>query len=339
MNRRGLVVFGCVIFSLWLTLAPRFVFCQSPEYPVSPGGYIVKISADWTHVNACVTDRRSRKVIRNLQKNDFLVFEDGRMQPLKDCLMTDSSFHLLLLLDTSASTAPSMKLIRAASTHFTRQLQPSDRLAVATFNSMLNLRQSFTVDHDRVRAVIEGINSRGNTKLYDAVHTTVRNYLPDVPARKAIVLFTDGADNSIVDPCRGSSTTFSQLLDVVRRSDCVIYPVFLMQGTPLGRDAKIASRAESQMRLLAEETGGRLYTPKGPAELKKVYNEIADDLRSMYTLVYRPPLGSPDTWREVIVTIKDRPDLQVRTRKRYMYNSRQPSPRASVLPESTERSE
>jgi VWFA-related protein len=253
--------------------------------------------------------------------------------------MTESPFQLLLLLDTSASTAPSLKLIRAAATHFTRQLQTGDRLAVATFDTTVHLRQGFTEDHSLVREVIEGIESQGNTKLYDAVHTTLQEYMPALPGRKAVVLFTDGADNSLVDPRRGSSTTFAELVTTTRRSDCVIYPVFLSQGTPLGREARVAARAISQMRQLAEETGGRLYNPKGAHELKKIYGEIAEDLRSMYTLIYRPPLGPEDSWREVIVTVKRRPEFQVRTRRGYMYNVRQSSPQASAPGETTERSE
>ncbi len=335
MKFRGLL-FGYA--TLWLGFAPSLTLCQTAEN-FAPAGYTVRISADWTYVNACVTDRRSRKTIRNLRKDDFFVFEDGRMQPLKDCLMTESPFHLLLLLDTSASTAPSLKLIRAAATHFTRQLQSGDRLGVATFNTTVHLRQELTEDHNAVREVIEGITSEGNTKLYDAVQTTITEYMPEFPGRKAVVLFTDGADNSLVDPRRGSSTTFLELVDSVRRSDSVIYPVFLSQGTPLGREARIAARAVSQLRQLAEETGGRLYTPKGAGELKKIYDEIADDLRSTYTLIYRPPLGPEDSWREVIVTVKQRPEFLVRTRRGYVYSARQPSPQASAPDESAERSE
>lgn len=324
----------------WLAAA-TITLAQTPDSFVSPAGYTVRISADWTYVNACVTDRQSRKIIRNLARDDFLLFEDGRMQPLKDCLVTESPFNLLLLLDTSASTAPSIKLIRAASTHFTRQLKPGDRIAVATFNTTLDLRQRFTEDHDRVREVIERITPTGNTKLYDAMAVTVQQFMEGLPARKAVVLFTDGADNSLVDPRRGSLTTFSELVETVRRSDCVIYPVFLSQGGLVGRDGKLADQAQLQLRQLAAETGGRLYTPKVAGELKKIYEEVAQDLRGMYTLIYRPPVGPQQSWREVIVTVKNRPDMLVRTRRGYVYRGLQePSPSAAVAPnQSTERSE
>jgi Ca-activated chloride channel family protein len=77
---------------------------------------------------------------------------------------------------------------------------------------------------------------------------------------------------------------------------------------------KIARREQQQM---AERTGGRVYAVRTLADLSGVYKQIADDLRSQYSINYYSSNQSRDgRWRAIRVEVRPR-DATVRARSGY----------------------
>ena len=69
---------------------------------------------------------------------------------------------------------------------------------------------------------------------------------------------------------------------------------------------------------IAEQTGGRMYSPHKIGELSSVYSEIADDLRIQYQLGYNSTNRAHDgQWRKIRVAVSNHPEAVVRTRKGY----------------------
>ncbi len=76
--------------------------------------------------------------------------------------------------------------------------------------------------------------------------------------------------------------------------------------------------ARNQLQEIADQTGGRMYSPHKIDELSGVYSEIADDLRIQYQLAYNSTnLAHDGAWREIRILIDNRPEAVVRTRKGY----------------------
>lgn len=76
--------------------------------------------------------------------------------------------------------------------------------------------------------------------------------------------------------------------------------------------------AMKQLQMIADQTGGRMYSPRKIQELSGIYSEIASDLRIQYQLGYNPSNHVRDgRWREIRVKIKGHPEAVVRTRKGY----------------------
>jgi len=323
-------------------------------------GYKLKLDVDWIYLNASVRERKTNRSVPNLQKANFEVFEDGAPQEIGRFLQTEEPFHLLLLIDVSGSTQQYLDLIQDASIQFTRQIGPEDKIAVATFNSNYRLRQDFTGDRGRAISAIQQIRSGGGTAVYDALLEAV-DHIGRVEGRKAIVLFSDGVDNQLQGNAGdGSQASFQQLYREIQEADALIYTIFLdteessgMPGRsgdgiidilgdilrgggiggrrpggyprgPIGRgDAQAYEEARQQMEMIADQTGARMYAPNRIQDLSHAYTEIADDLRVQYTLGYNSTNPSKDgAWRKVRVSIANRPDLVVRTRKGY-YASQQ----------------
>jgi VWFA-related protein len=88
---------------------------------------------------------------------------------------------------------------------------------------------------------------------------------------------------------------------------------------PTSREERAAyEEAMNQLRLIAEQTGGRFYSPGRIEELSGVYTQIADDLRVQYQLSYSSTNHKNDgRWREIRVQVKNHPRAVVRTRKGY----------------------
>ncbi len=316
-------------------------------------GYKLKLDVDWIYLNASVRERTTNRSVPNLQKTDFQLYEDGNPQEIGRFLETAEPFHLLLLIDVSGSTQEYLGLIQDACIQFTRQIGPEDEIAVATFNSTYRLRQDFTGDRARAVSAIQQIRSGGGTAVYDALLEAV-NHISRVEGRKAIVLFSDGVDNQLEGNAGdGSRATFPQLYREIQEADALIYTIFLdtegSAGTPgrsgggvidiLGdilRGGGVGGRrpggyprrpvsnraayeeARQQMEMIAEQTGARMYAPNRSQDLSHAYSEIADDLRVQYTLGYNSTNTSKDgAWRKVKVSIVNRSDLVVRTRKGY----------------------
>jgi Ca-activated chloride channel family protein len=69
---------------------------------------------------------------------------------------------------------------------------------------------------------------------------------------------------------------------------------------------------------IADQTGGRMYSPHRIEELSRVYSEIADDLRVQYQLGYNSTNRARDSsWRQIRVIVPSHPEAAVRTRKGY----------------------
>ena len=327
---------------------PKEVASTQPEpgedRPAFESGYALRVNVDWIYLNVSVRDRRSNRSIPNLIQDDFLVYENGTEQKIEKFQTSETPFHLLLLLDVSGSTRSHMNMIKRASIDFTREINADDRIAVATFNSYVRLIQDFTNDRTRVRRSINRIRSGGGTAFYDALMTSVNEYMQGIEGRKAVVVFTDGVDNQLTgDYSNGSRTRFQELFREIREDDALIYTIFLnterdagpsrSRGGILGdilrgrtppiipgsRNKKgVYEEARRQLDTISDQTGGRSYSPRRIDDLAHVYSEIADDLRLQYTLAYSSTNVIRDgSWRKIRVKIKDRPDLQARTRRGY----------------------
>ncbi len=307
------------------------------------GDYTLKVDVNWTRLNASVRDIYTNRSVPNLRREDFLIYEDGRLQTVETFETNEAPFDLLLLLDISGSTKSVIDLIKQASVQFTREIKSNDRIAVAVFNSNVQLIQPFTNNRREVADSIDRIHSRGGTAFYDALDTSLHQYLRGREGRKAIVVFTDGVDNQLTgDASSGSRITFRELFRNIQETDTIIYTIFLDTeegggrggrgrlggilgdilngGRPSGplSDEQAYREARRQLQEIADQTGGRMYSPHDIYDLDRVYSEIADDLRIQYTLVYSSSNPRRDgSWREIRAEIRNRRDLAVRTRRGY----------------------
>ena len=311
-------------------------------------GDVVRIDTNLVTVPVSVFDRQGR-LIPNLQRESFSVFENGVEQQIKHFEPTEKPFTVALVLDTSGSTVFDLWEIKEAAIAFAKQLRPQDRVLVVTFNDLVMLLTEATSDLKLVTEVIQrGANTGFSTRLYDAVTLVINERLNKIDGRKAIVLFTDGVDTrsymasyqstlreaeeldgliyaiqyDTTDFVAATQTPSNDLTIVTTRSSwpygttqrVISGPTIPVPGTTIG-DYKLADRYLHQ---LSENTGARLYQANDREQLAAAFSKIAGELRSQYSLGYYPKIAAKSGERKLIKVRVNHPDLAVRARASYV---------------------
>lgn len=177
----------------------------------------VKIETNLVTVPVIVSDQ-SDKYIADLKQEEFTVYEDGVKQEISFFETVTTPFHVVLLLDTSASTQEKLGQIQQAAIAFTKQLQTVDRVKVVSFDDQIRDLCDFTSDRAVLQWAIRGTRPGQGTKLYDAMRTGL-NALQRIKGRKAIVIFTDGVDSY------SDRETYDRNVRMIEEAGIIIYPI------------------------------------------------------------------------------------------------------------------
>lgn len=154
----------------------------------------------------------------DLTRDDFRIAEDGVPHEIAFFATISAPFHVVLMLDTSASTQEKLRLIQEAARVFVEQLQPADRVKVISFDDQVKDLNEFTSDRKLLTSAINNTRSGQGTKLYDAFDLAL-NTVRRIPGRRAIVIFTDGVD------WRSDAATFDGTLRGLDEEGVIVYPI------------------------------------------------------------------------------------------------------------------
>jgi Ca-activated chloride channel family protein len=292
-----------VIGSLVATATPVLTQSAAPVFRAGTNVVLLQVT---------VTGRGGR-AIDDLSAEDFTVLEDGVPQQISMVSKAEEPLALSLLLDTSGSMDESIGLAQRAAIQFTERLRSSDIAQVVAFNQNVQVLQPFTSKPAELSGAIRQATVSGTTALYSALETSLRD-LGTVRAthgirRRAIVLLSDGEDTS-------SKVSLDEVFEMARASDVSIYPIGLGVRTKL--DSRTMNQAPSILQKFADATGGRAIFVDRADQLAKVYEQIADELASQYTLAYTSRSGGRDgKWHNISVQV-DRTNAAARTRAGYV---------------------
>jgi VWFA-related protein len=260
-------------------------------------------------IRVSVVDRQAG-FVSGLQRDAFVVLEDGRSQPIQFFESDDTPVTVGLVIDNSGSMLPRRDSVIAAGMAFADSSHPADELFTLNFNEHvwpgLEPGHRFTSDRDELRRALDRSTARGQTALFDAIAMGLRQLDEGHRTRKVLVVVSDGGDNA-------SHTRFDAVLDAALRKDVVIYGIGIYDRDD--RDAK-----PGLLRQLADATGGEAFFPLATAQVTPILERIAHDIRSGYTVGYLPPGAAAASRHTVRVDVRS-PDgrkLAVRARSSYI---------------------
>jgi VWFA-related protein len=362
---------------------------QAPAPATQPVGQpetTLKIQAREVVLPVTVRDKHGA-LVPNLKLSDFTLTEDGRPQTIKTfALESNQPFRLGLLVDTSKSVSGAMENERKAAAKFVDQMLPADPKAgtaadqafLIHFDREVELLEDFTTSREKLHRELDDMGptrasnsstqgpetsgddsgghpsrSRGGTQLYDAIYLASHDLMETKDGRKALVVFSDGAD-------RGSKETLNDAVDAAEHANVSIYTIFFkgeqesngFGNNPGGRHGgqggggypgggypgggggypgggggqqrrgpdntgANGQDGKKNMEKIATRTGGRFFEAKKKDSLDEIYGQIAEELRGQYLLTYTPDKVDTDGGFHKIALKASKDDLQVVTREGY----------------------
>ncbi|MCI0487419.1 MAG: VWA domain-containing protein [Blastocatellia bacterium] len=283
----------------------------------------IKLETRLVNLNVKVWDISGRS-ITDLTKEDFQVFEDGERQDITHFAPITAPVSLVLLLDLSGSTKDKMKAMKKAAQKFVDSLNRSDRIAVAAFNRRFMVVSHFTTDRKLLKDRIDDMKNRsGGTGYYDAMWDTLDLFNETNETRRAIVVLTDGVDNSISDPEDYQPRhPYDELLTRIAQEEATIYPIYfdteyetVVKGGMGNHQEYVIAR--KQLHEVADFTGGLLFKANRIEDLEGVYQRVAAELHSLYSIAYSAKSTRKDgQWRNISVKVH-RDKATARTKKGY----------------------
>jgi Ca-activated chloride channel family protein len=302
-----------------LMLAPGFAQAPKNTRPAVPAPKAIPqpdeqapITLDVTRVQLLftVSDKKGR-FVTDLNQQDFEVIESKRPQAIAEFTSeTDLPLRLAILIDTSNSIRERFKFQQEAATDFINTVvrKGQDKAMLVSFDTSAEMVTDLIDDTVDLGKAIRGLRPGGGTALYDAIFFACRDKLaqdqPSHKFRRAMVVLSDGEDNQ-------SRWTREQALEMAHKADVVVYTI----STNISR---IPTDGDKVLRYFAEQTGGLAFFPFKSQDLEQSFENIANELRHQYNLLYRPdPLKTDGMYHSVEVKVKNRKDLMVRARHGY----------------------
>ncbi len=259
-------------------------------------------------LHATVVDNKQH-IVTNLDKGNFNVFEDGRPQTITSFRHEDIPVAMCIVVDNSGSMREKREKVNAAALNLVRASNPNDEVCVVNFNDEYYLDQDFTANINKLKEGLEKIETRGGTALYDAVVASANHLKQDAKLEKKVIfVVTDGDDNE-------STETLEQAIRRLQTENGpTVYAIGILEGEDHARHAKRA------LQVMCERTGGIAFLPKTLDEVDAISRSVAHDIRSQYTIGYKPTTPkSEGGYRTVKVDAHSskHDKLTVRTRSGY----------------------
>lgn len=279
---------------------------------------VIRVEAQLVNINVRIIDRNNRP-INDVSQKDIKVFEDGVQQSIEFFSRSEVPTNYTLVLDNSGSMRSQLDKVIEAGKILINTNHPEDDTSIIRFvgREKIRVEQDFTSNKaDLVDALENLYIEGGQTAIRDAVYLATesveeheRSKKADDRRRRAIVLVTDGED-------RDSFYNDQQLFDLLRESDTQIYVIgFVSELSNEGGFITKSPQGKAKMFLqrLATETGGKVYFPSSANELPTIAKDIANELRTQFSIGYIPTNDTHDgTYRNIKVAVDDGPGNQKR---------------------------
>ncbi|MCA1618950.1 MAG: VWA domain-containing protein [Acidobacteria bacterium] len=271
----------------------------------------VIVHSDLITLTVTVTDTYGR-FVTGLGKNAFTVFDDKTQQEISFFSDEDAPVSLGVVFDVSGSMGGD-KITRAreALSKFVDTSHTRDEYFLIGFNSRAQLLLDHTRDSDAMIQKLTFVQTRGQTALYDATYLGVERVTRGAHKKRAVLLISDGQDNS-------SRYTFSELKRLLKESDVIIYAIGIVG---VGDDSTLGYGGRAILEELAGVSGGKAFFPSTGAEMNDTFERIALELRTQYSIGYRPTAFANDgKWHKIKIKVQPPrgfPRLFVRGREGY----------------------
>lgn len=303
----------------------------------SPGD-IIKIETDLVIVPVRIS-HKSGKIVSDLKKEEFKIFEDGIEQEIAFFSDEDQPFTVALVLDMSYSSAFKLSDIQEAAFAFINQLRQDDMVMIVSFDEEVRILCEPTNNRKVLRLAIEATKIASGSSVYAALETVLSTRLNSIAGRKAVVFLSDGVDTT------SDATKAEKVLDTISETDVLVFPIQYdtygdvqksrRQNAPIFHDEndrpfviempKIKGEREEDYKAaneflnnISNNSGGRIYRVSNSTNLNQAFAFIANELRKFYSLGYYPTENTNIRDSYTLRVRVYRPNLIIRAKSSYL---------------------
>jgi len=287
------------------------------EDPLSTGEWL--LTKQVNEVNVLFVAARRGKAVGGLSQDDISVRDDNRPPTAILGFRTELALPLRIgvAIDTSSSVTSRFRFEQVAASAFFRQAVNRERDLgfVLGVSDHPTVTQDFVDDLDLLSHGVERLTIGGGTALYDAVRGACQKlqHRPeqDMVARVMVVL-SDGHNNA-------GEVTLERAIDAAQEAEVTIYSISTNYATSSPETHWAADQDNSNLRKLAEQTGGRMLLPSNPKDVAKAFAKIGEELRSRYAVSYKPADFTADgRYRTIKIEARKMGEkMEIRARKGY----------------------
>jgi Ca-activated chloride channel family protein len=263
-------------------------------------------------------------LVGNLAKEDVEVYEDAVPQKIEFfAKSTDLPLTVALVMDVSASQDHFDKKHQKDLEVFLREvLGPRDRAFMVCFGNHLRLVSDYTNSAEQILENLK-LFEKGKarfseigpaeerelgTAFYDSIYYSVSEKLAEAGGRQAILIFSDGEDNS-------SSHNMMQAIEAAQAANVMVYTIRYTESKR-GRFNARNKYGISVMNRIAKETGG-MQIDAQETDPHTYFRQIAEELRTSYELAYYPSnKAKDDSFRKIVIQSK-REGVRIRAKSGY----------------------
>jgi VWFA-related protein len=265
--------------------APAAVTPAQParETAPDPAGFKLSVSVNMVLVDAVIRDRAGR-MMDNLTRDDFRVYEDGTEQQIRSFSRDQLPLAVALVIDRSGSVAPYIGELRRIANRALQQLKPGDKVALFSFAHTVERLEDLTTDRGRIADGISRIHAGGSTDIMDAIFDAVTYLAKAAPeSRRVIILVSDN------EPTVRPEVSEGQTIRTAMETDTVVYSLKTSgESIPLGMRLPTVMMGLGSVQKVAHETGGEVFNVSGVNMLDAALGTVISRLRLRYALGYYP---------------------------------------------------
>jgi VWFA-related protein len=248
-------------------------------------------------------------LVRNLTPTQISIYDNG--EPPQQITYFQSQarlpLRLALVIDISDSVLARMAAEKDAAAIFLKHelRAPSDVALVVGFNQRARVEQTTTHDLHLLSLAIKQLPAGGKTAVYDAVALASRQLgtiANSAPSLKAIILMTDGEDNS-------SKISLQEAEEIAQQNEAVVFSL------DSGLQSLRNDTAQKSLKSLSQVTGGE-YFRADEGHVREAIAKVENELRSQYAIGYKPAQTKPDgSFHKIAILVPKK--FKVRHREGY----------------------
>jgi len=264
-----------------------------PTPTPEPSDDVVRIDADLVKIDALVMQKDNARIVGGLNREDFLLYEDGTKQEITHFSTDKLPLSVMLLIDRGGCLDPYGDEVHRAAREAIDRLKLVDEIAVVAYHTKTDLIQPFTTNRILLEAALNRIppHSEMGGHCLNTLFDYAAKYMMKAsnPAGRRVVIVITGLTRAFDCPDSPSGKSAAMSIFESGTVVCAIIPTGAGQAFENGTNTLLTRVFKGvhymDIQTLANETGGEILADE-PKKLETTFQTLIDHLRSRYNLAF-----------------------------------------------------